>query len=557
LRQCLQSFVAQTLPADEFEIVLVDDGSTDETEAVCREFAERLPLMYLRQEHAGRGAAKNLGIWAARSPLLLIFDDDDVAAPDLLNQHLHSHGEHPEPNVAILGYTTWATHLPISPVMEFITDGDQILFSYPKLQQGQVLDWKYFWEGRISCKRGFLIDHGLHDETLQYTIDIELGYRLAQAGLQVIFNRQAVSYMARSVTFDDFCRRCEDKGKSQYRISRIHPDAVMRQYCQVEQARQGWQDMQPAFAQNVDRVRELEAQLEALPRSGRERDAELDELWRLYRWTFRACTLKGIAEAEQAVEPAERSKITKTGRQARQPGGSKPLLSVVFPVWNTTDELAGMSARDLDRVWQVAQVELEVILIENGSTVRLPYRTSRSIEFDENRGVSVAWNAGAAAAQGEVICFLNSDVWVEPGWDAALCQASLDGRRIAFAYTDHDDERGPRPADTAGLAGWCFALSRTTWDEIGQFDESFSPAFFEETDYFHRAWQLGIELTPVPKAVVRHARRTTAKHQPRMEWLFQAHRLKYGWKHGVDPKAPPPFYLRQVIEYAPPKGAEL
>ena len=42
------------------------------------------------------------------------------------------------------------------------------------------------------------------------------------------------------------------------------------------------------------------------------------------------------------------------------------------------------------------------------------------------------------------------------------------------------------------------------------FDEWFNPAFCEDTDYWHRAWELGIELTPVPAARVVHARRTTA-----------------------------------------------
>jgi hypothetical protein len=48
---------------------------------------------------------------------------------------------------------------------------------------------------------------------------------------------------------------------------------------------------------------------------------------------------------------------------------------------------------------------------------------------------------------------------------------------------------------------------------------------------------------------VSHARRTTGRSDPHADWLLQAHRYKYGWKHGVDPMRAPPYYNRQIIEY--------
>ena len=92
-------------------------------------------------------------------------------------------------------------------------------------------------------------------------------------------------------------------------------------------------------------------------------------------------------------------------------------------------------------------------------------------------------------------------------------------------------------------------LTKEIYEEVGVFDEWFSPAFCEDTDYWHRAWQMGIELTPVPAARVTHARRTTASTHPHVDWLLQGHRYKYGWKHGVDPHAAPPYYNRKIVEY--------
>ena len=81
-------------------------------------------------------------------------------------------------------------------------------------------------------------------------------------------------------------------------------------------------------------------------------------------------------------------------------------------------------------------------------------------------------------------------------------------------------------------------LTQELFDEIGPFDERFNPAYVEDTDYWHRAWELGIELTPVPAARVTHARRTLGRGRPAPRWLLQGHRYMYGWKHGVDPSGP-------------------
>jgi len=92
-------------------------------------------------------------------------------------------------------------------------------------------------------------------------------------------------------------------------------------------------------------------------------------------------------------------------------------------------------------------------------------------------------------------------------------------------------------------------LTRDLCEEIGAFDEWFSPAFCEDTDYWHRAWELGVELSPVPAARVVHARRTSSLAGS--DQLLQAHRYKYGWKHGVDPHRAPPYYNREIVDYRP------
>ena len=116
LAACLEGFCDQTLAASEFEVVVVDDGSAGlETERVLTEFADRLPLTWARIDHSGRAAAKNLAVLLARGDLVLFFDDDDRPAPDLLDQHVRAHAQHPGTATAILGHTGWDPQLEVSP----------------------------------------------------------------------------------------------------------------------------------------------------------------------------------------------------------------------------------------------------------------------------------------------------------------------------------------------------------------------------------------------------------------------------------------------------------
>jgi GT2 family glycosyltransferase len=514
----------------------------------------------------------------ARAEIVVLFDDDDRPAPDLLAEHLAAHAAHPEERVAILGYTEWAPELEVTPLMHFLTDVDKLLFAYGNLVDGQRLDWRGFWEGRLSCKRSLLMRHALHDQRLVYSIDVEMAWRLAPLGLEVRYHEAARSHMARPIDLAQFCARIEAKGRAQARIALLHDDPVIRSYTKVDNAADLWAAAAPALDDTLSRVQELEA-------SDLQPD-ERAELYRLYRELFAALYAKGVVEAsrsevvslppmappladpsppppgEQPTVAAKPSVVARPAAPvharthrptlvARTDAGdwsAAPALTVTIPVWSRTEELAEMAQRTIERIHEVASLDTEIVVIDNGSPFVRPLRADVH-RFDENQGVSVAWNAGIEVARAEVVAVLNSDCMVERGWDAALYEAATEGRRIAFPYTDHADGQGFRCPDQAGTAGWCFMMSRDVYDEVGAFDERFSPAYGEDTDYWHRAWELGIELTPVPAARVTHARRTTSSTDPHVDWLLQAHRYKYGWKHGVDPLRAPPYYNRPVLEF--------
>ncbi len=289
LSKMLDSLGKQTLAPDRFEIVVVDDGSTDDTPELCLRLSEEGLIRYRRITSGGIAQAKNFGLLAARAAIVLFLDDDDVAAPELLERHVEMHDRRPADSVAVLGYTTWASDLAVTPLMEYVTEIGHLLFAYPLIEESP-LAYHYFWGGRTSCKRQFLLDHGIFNPVFTSIIeDIELAYRLAPFGLTIVHTRSAVTEMARGFSYDEFCERCERRGRGLALFSELHPEPSVAEFCGTQDALDRWEALRPGLAEKVARVREFEAQLPG-------REESLSELYELYGSTFAAFQLKGLID---------------------------------------------------------------------------------------------------------------------------------------------------------------------------------------------------------------------------------------------------------------------
>lgn len=84
LPACLASLTVQDLPHSDWEIIVIDDGSTDTTPTVCAQFAHLPNLRVIRQANAGLGAARERGWRATTAPVVGFLDDDAVAPPGWL-----------------------------------------------------------------------------------------------------------------------------------------------------------------------------------------------------------------------------------------------------------------------------------------------------------------------------------------------------------------------------------------------------------------------------------------------------------------------------------------
>jgi glycosyltransferase involved in cell wall biosynthesis len=96
LRECLDSLVAQDHTP--IEIIVVDDGSTDESAAVAEEFGHAIVV---RQPHRGLGAARNTGIERASGPLVGFCDADDTWLPHKARVQVAYLDEHPDIGIVL------------------------------------------------------------------------------------------------------------------------------------------------------------------------------------------------------------------------------------------------------------------------------------------------------------------------------------------------------------------------------------------------------------------------------------------------------------------------
>jgi Glycosyl transferase family 2 len=326
LAGCLAGLSSQTLRHNEFEVVVVDDGSRDGTAEVSAARAGQLPLRYYRTAHAGSPAAKNLGLFLATAPIVLFLDDDDIPAPDLLAEHLAGHRDHSQSAVAILGHTGWAAGLRVSLLMRYVTDINGLLYDYRHLSDGMPLDYRYFWSGRTSCKRSFLIQRGLFRPSFDSGLeDVELGRRLAPAGLQLIYRSTARQYTARPITLDGFLARCAGQGRGRRMLAALYPDdPKVQEYCAVPGAPDRWTALSHLYEHRVAAARQLEARLE--PEHGAVRSrVSVDELYRLYGWCFLAAMVRGAAQSDNTpAVPLGDSKAPGNGNAVRPRPAAAP-----------------------------------------------------------------------------------------------------------------------------------------------------------------------------------------------------------------------------------------
>jgi len=178
LFECLKRLEVQTFPKENFEVIVVDDGSEEDIKAVVEKF-KKINILYLKQSKEGQAKALNLGIKEAHGEIVVFLDNDMMVVPEFVEEHFRSHiGK--DKTVVRGAYTN-------------TTD-----FKRPK--EGatckQFYSRAFFITGNVSIRKSDVLEIGLFDEDFtQYGwLDLELGKRLRKRGFSAFTNSKAFSY---------------------------------------------------------------------------------------------------------------------------------------------------------------------------------------------------------------------------------------------------------------------------------------------------------------------------------------------------------------------------
>jgi GT2 family glycosyltransferase len=216
----LPSLAAQSV-LEAYEVIYVDNGSTDSTATIIREAAARWPHVRMIEERRSGGArARHAGALAALSPLLIFVDDDMLAEPNLVTEHLRAHGE--EPGGCVLGNIISAPgRHPFERMMAYIYDGPKSTLAS---RQPTAQD---YWSGNVSMSRELYFRMGGYSDelaALRCGEDMEFGLRLVAAGVSLRFAAHAVTHHHFTERFKDRLRRSYRTGVARAYLKERRPE---------------------------------------------------------------------------------------------------------------------------------------------------------------------------------------------------------------------------------------------------------------------------------------------------------------------------------------------
>lgn len=211
LKYVIMGLEQQTASREQFEVIVVNDGSTDRTQQYLESIHPNFSLTLVNQENRGQAVARNNGILKASGDIILFIDDDILIPPDFIDNHIKAHKMNP--NTIILGK--------INLIYAELFEQFECLFqqksykealnslqdlSHQDLYLGMVetifrkkfypLFWICFTGGNTSVEYKTLEKTGFFDEQFYRwgPEDIELGYRCKLTGIKFMYQPECYCY---------------------------------------------------------------------------------------------------------------------------------------------------------------------------------------------------------------------------------------------------------------------------------------------------------------------------------------------------------------------------
>lgn len=181
----------------------------------------------------------------------------------------------------------------------------------------------------------------------------------------------------------------------------------------------------------------------------------------------------------------------------KNPNYPKPTYSVIILIYHRNQELVEMAKECLGSVKNHIGKDAEIILVDNGSTVRWEWdkHVDTYVRLDQNMGISRGWNTGLKLARGKYKVILGDDVIVSKGFLEGLrAGIEMPNAGVSNIYVEHLPQGKGIVEDYKWYSGACFMLTDETIEKVGYFDEEIFPANTEDLNYWLRCYEKGLKL---------------------------------------------------------------
>ncbi len=204
LARTLEALAAQSVSG--FETIVVVDGTDQRVPTWLR---ERPGTRVLEQPHGGPGTARNKAVSHTDRRLILFLGDDMIPAPTLIAQHLAHHNAESAPEVAVLGRVAWHPEVARSRLLRWL-DWSASQFDFRALEgrAGEDVGFGRFYSCNVSLKRELFTQADGFDSDFRFDYeDLDLGWRLHERGLRLIYEPAALAFHLHSYDWKSIERR--------------------------------------------------------------------------------------------------------------------------------------------------------------------------------------------------------------------------------------------------------------------------------------------------------------------------------------------------------------
>ena len=510
LKSCLLALFSQTFPKENFEIIVVDDGSNDSTKSLINSLQKKYSnLRYFWQVNSGVCIARNLGLRHARGKIIAFTDDDCPPQKNWLREIDNSFRKHPQA-LGIEGKTTTYPEK-ITPLTAYIVN----------LKGGG------FQTCNMAYKKTVLKKIGGFDENFPklHCQDVELALRVKKLGTIIFTPKAIVIHPPRKTFLKNELGRikripaefrlflkhpdyfAEKYGRSNYFLQIVFINSIRTRLFHLKFFSHWWRKNLSLYSLFFLRtVLEISLIIVLIPK-----------LWRVYQ------KMKHDQENCPSCDfPEEKNSC---------PGSIK--ISVIISTFNRS-RLLNHCLRSLLRQTYPPE-KFEILVCDDGSSDNTEYLVESRVKkqknlrylYQKNQGPAVARNLGIGVTQGKIIAFTDDDCFPQKDWLAQIEKAfnenpkalGVEGKTLTYPTKITPFTSQIINTEGGGYQTCNMAYKKSVLQKIKGFDAKFKVAHCEDVDMALRVLKYG-QIIFLPKAIVIHPPHSAS-------FLSALYRIKY------------------------------